>query len=401
MYKKINPLKNKKILLCVTGSIAAFKSCEIVRLLRKQDANVQVMMSRSAEKFIGKATFAALTNNNVLTNLFPNNPKSGLEHIELSLDLDLIIIVPATANIITKAANGIADDIISTTLSVCEQPIIFAPAMNNRMWQNPATMEAVKKLKKMNKIIINPESGELASLHEGEGRLADLNIILNTIRETLDIKQPLKNKNILITAGPTREPIDPVRYISNYSSGKMGYALADVACNKGANVTIVSGPVNLKNHPESKLINIKTAKELLNKLEKIELEKIDYIFMCAAVSDYSPVYSGNQKMSRNNKDINIKCNPVPDILKTISSKSKGKIIAFALETNKGEERAMKKLKNKNADFIVLNYANEEGAGFNSNTNHVYVYDKNGLKKEFQKDRKDRIAEKIINLVTSE
>ena len=243
----------------MTGSIAAFKECEIVRLLRKQDANVQVMMSRSAEKFIGKATFAALTNNNVLTNLFPNNPKSGLEHIELSLDLDLIIIVPATANIITKAANGIADDIISTTLSVCEQPIIFAPAMNNRMWQNPATMDAVKKLKKMNKIIINPESGELASLHEGEGRLADLNIILNTIRETLDIKQPLKNKNILITAGPTREPIDPVRYISNYSSGKMGYALADVACNKGANVTIVSGPVNLKNHPESKLININTA----------------------------------------------------------------------------------------------------------------------------------------------
>ena len=401
MYKKINPLKNKKILLCVTGSIAAFKACEIIRLLRKQDANVQVMMSSSAEKFIGKTTFAALTNNDVLTNLFPDNPKSGLEHIELSLDLDLIIVAPATANIITKAANGIADEIISTTLSVCEQPTIFAPAMNNRMWQNPATMDAVKKLKKMNKIIINPESGELASLHEGEGRLADLNVILNTIRETLNIKQPLKDKNILITAGPTREPIDPVRYISNYSSGKMGYALADVACNKGANVTVVSGPVNLKNHPESKLINIKTAQELLSELEKIKLEKIDYIFMCAAVSDYKPINSNNQKMKRNNKAINIKCNPVPDILKTISSKSKGKIIAFALETDKGEERAMKKLKNKNADFIVLNYANEEGAGFNSDTNHVYVYDKNGLKEEFQKDRKDRIAEKIINLVTSE
>ena len=199
MYKKINPLKNKKILLCVTGSIAAFKSCEIVRLLRKQDANVQVMMSRSAEKFIGKATFAALTNNNVLTNLFPDTPKAGLEHIDLSFDIDLILIAPATANILSKAANGIADELISTTLSICEQPTIFAPAMNYKLWQNPSIIESVEKLRKMNKIVLNPDTGQLASLHEGEGRLPEIDVILSAIKEMLFIKQPLKGKNILIT----------------------------------------------------------------------------------------------------------------------------------------------------------------------------------------------------------
>tara|TARA_B110000014_G_scaffold51376_1_gene34329 strand:+ start:3124 stop:4329 length:1206 start_codon:yes stop_codon:yes gene_type:complete len=398
MYQKINPLKNKKILLCITGSIAAFKACEIIRLLKKQNAEVQVMMSASAEKFIGKATFAALTNKEVLTNLFPNTPKSGLEHIELSLNLDLIVVAPATANMLSKAANGIADDIVSTTLSVCEQPTIFAPAMNYKMWHNPSTMEAVEGLKKMGKKIINPEIGELASLHEGEGRLADPLTILNAIRETLKIKQPLKNRNILITAGPTIEPIDPVRFISNHSSGKMGYALTDVACNQGANVTLISGPVNLKSHPESKLIKINTAEEMLKEMKKCNLSEIDYIFMCAAISDYKPANVPKQKIKRSEKNVNIKCQPNPDILKNISSNFNGKIIAFALETEKGKGNAKEKMNNKNADFVVLNYANEEGAGFNSNTNHVYVYNKNGQEIEFKKDRKDRIAKQIIDWV---
>lgn len=208
MHQKINNLKNKKILICITGSIAAYKACELIRLLKKQEVDIKVMMSKSAEKFVGKATFAALTNNEVITDLFPDSPKAGLEHIELSFDLDLIIVVPATANILSKTANGIADDIISTTLSVCEQPTIFAPAMNYKMWQNPSVIESVEKLKIMNKVIINPEQGYLASLHQGEGRLAPINTIMNTIRDTLDVKQPLKNKNIIVTAGPTLEPID-------------------------------------------------------------------------------------------------------------------------------------------------------------------------------------------------
>ena len=398
MHKKLNPLKKKKILIGITGSIAAYKACELIRILKKQGAEVTVMMSKSAERFIGKATFAALTNNEVMSDLFPDSPKAGLEHIELSFNLDLIVIIPATANILSKTANGIADDIISTTLSVCEQPTIFAPAMNYKMWQNPSVMESVEKLKSMNKIIIDPEKGYLASLHEGEGRLASIDTIMNTIRATLDIKQPLLNKNIIVTAGPTLEPIDPIRFISNHSSGKMGYALADAACNLGANVTLISGPVHLNAHPEAQLINITTATELLQSFKNIDLQKIDYIFMCAAVADYGPIKKEDNKIKKETKNLNLELKENPDIIKTISNKTDATIIAFALETNEGTLNAKNKLKNKNADFIVLNYANEEGAGFNANTNHVYIYDKNGQSIELKKDRKDRIAYKILDWV---
>lgn len=400
MHQEINNLKNKKILVCITGSIAAYKACELIRLLKKQEVDIKVMMSKSAEKFIGKATFAALTNNEVITDLFPDSPKAGLEHIELSFDLDLIVVVPATANILSKTANGIADDIVSTTLSVCEQPTIFAPAMNYKMWQNPSVMESVEKLKKMKKIIINPEQGYLASLHQGEGRLAPINTIMNSIRDALEIKQPLKNKNIIVTAGPTLEPIDPVRFISNYSSGKMGYAIADAACNLGAKVKLISGPVHLNPHPEAELINITTANNLLESFDKINLKKIDYIFMCAAVSDYGPKKIKNKKIKKDSEKLNLELKKNPDIIKMVSSKTDAKIIAFALETEEGIKNAHSKMKNKNADFIILNYANEEGAGFNSNTNHVYIFNKDETKIELKKDRKDRIAYKIIDWVIS-
>jgi phosphopantothenoylcysteine decarboxylase/phosphopantothenate--cysteine ligase len=398
MHQKLNPLKNKKILICITGSIAAYKTCELIRILKKQEAEVKVMMSKSAEKFVGKATFAALTNNEVMSDLFPDTPKAGLEHIELSFDLDLIIVMPATANILSKIANGIADDIISTTLSVCEQPTIFTPAMNYKMWQNPSVMDAVDKLKSMKKIIVDPEKGYLASLHEGEGRLASIDTIMNTIRDTLEIKQPLKNKNIIVTAGPTLEPIDPVRFISNHSSGKMGYAIADAACNLGANVTLISGPVHLNAHPEAQLINIITAKELQSSFEKINLQEIDYIFMCAAVADYGPIKIKNKKIKKETETLNLDLKENPDIIKIISQKTDATIIAFALETEQGKQNAKNKLKNKNADFVVLNYANEKGAGFNTNTNHVYIYSKDGKEIELKKDRKDRIAHKIIEWV---
>ena len=244
MHQKINSLKNKNILICVTGSIAAYKTCEIIRILKKQGSNVKVMMTKSAEKFVGKSTFAALSNNEVITDLFPDTPKAGLEHIELSFELDLVLVMPATANILSKVANGIADDVVSTTLSVCEQTTIFAPAMNYKMWQNKSVIESVDKLISMNKRIVNPESGYLASLHEGEGRLANVNTIINEIKDVFKIRLPFKNKNIIITAGPTLEPIDPVRFISNHSSGKMGYAIVDAVCNKGGNVTLLADSFN-------------------------------------------------------------------------------------------------------------------------------------------------------------
>jgi phosphopantothenoylcysteine decarboxylase/phosphopantothenate--cysteine ligase len=390
-------MKNKNILIAVTGSIAAYKACEVVRLLRKEGANVQVMMSKSALEFVGKATFAALTNNEVITEIFPDTPKGGLEHIEMAIDLDVIVVVPATANTICKAANGVADDVVSTTLSACEQPTLFAPAMNFRMWQNPATMEAVEKLRKKGSIVLDPVEGQLASLHEGEGRLPELIDIMNGIRSLFEIPLPLRGKKVLVTAGPTREAIDPVRFISNRSSGKMGYALAEKARDMGASVILISGPVSLPPIPEIEMIYVETAEEMAVSVQT-NCNDSDYLFMVAAVADYSPVNPADKKIKRNSENKFIELKPALDILKSIKGKTKGKVIAFALETHDGESEAQRKMVEKGADFIILNYANEEGAGFESSTNRVTIFSKSGNQIELKKDRKDRIAQKIIEYI---
>ena len=390
-------MKNKNILIAVTGSIAAYKACEVVRLLRKEGANVQVMMSKSALEFVGKATFAALTNNEVITEIFPDTPKAGLKHIEMATELDAIVVVPATANTICKVANGVADDVVSTTLSVCEQPTLFAPAMNFRMWQNPATIEAVEKLRKNGSIVLDPEEGQLASLHEGEGRLPEINDIMNGIRSLFEIPLPLLGKQILVTAGPTREAIDPVRFISNRSSGKMGYALAKVARNMGAQVTLISGPVSLSPIPEVEMVNVESTEEMAIAV-KNNCGDADYLFMVAAVADYSPANPSDKKIKRNSENKSIILKPALDILKSIRGKTKGKVIAFALETHNGESEAQRKLVEKGADFMVLNYANEKGAGFETSTNRVTIFSKAGNQIELKKDRKDRIAKKIIEYI---
>ena len=393
----MNKLKNKNILICITGSIAAYKSCEVIRILRKEGSQVQVAMSKSAQEFIGVATLAALSNNKVITNLFPSEPSGGLEHIDLAFEIDLIIILPATANIICKCGNGIADDLISTIISVCEQKQIFIPAMNHRMWQNKATIEAVKKLRKRDKIVLNPDEGELASLHTGEGRLPSLDRIINSIKKSFNQKLFLENMNILVTAGPTREAIDPVRFISNRSSGKMGFSIAKVSKEYGGNIDLVTGPVNLLDIPQVNIIKIETAMEMYNNIKLLlKSKKYDYIFMVAAVADYNIINIPEQKIKSESNNINIQLEKSPDILKEIAKKSDGKIIGFALETNNGEKNALEKLNKKGLDYIVLNYANEENAGFDSNTNHVFLFSKKGLKKEFQLDRKDRIAKLIID-----
>ncbi len=387
-------MKNKNILIIVTGSIAAYKACEVVRLLRKEGASVRVMMSKSSQEFVGKTTFTALTGHEVITDLFPDTPKAGLEHIQLAIDLDAIVVVPATANILCKAASGVADDLVSTTLSVCEQPTLFAPAMNFRMWQNSATQEAVEKLRVRGKMIIKPDEGLLASLHEGEGRLPDIVKIMNGIRSLFEISLPLNGKKVVVTAGPTREAIDPVRYISNRSSGKMGYALAEKSRDMGAEVILVSGPVSLLPVPEVKIFHIESAVEMERVVTQYS-PSADYIFMSAAVADYSPVKVSNNKIKRSDKNLNLKLKPAPDILISIKDKTNAIITAFALETQNGEEEAKRKLQEKDVDFSVLNYANEEGAGFDSSTNRVIIFSKNGDRLELTKDRKDRIAEDII------
>jgi phosphopantothenoylcysteine decarboxylase/phosphopantothenate--cysteine ligase len=394
-------LKNKNLLICVTGSIAAYKACEIIRLLRKEDVNVHVMMTHSAQKFVGKASFSALTNNEVITDVFPNTPKAGLEHIEMAMNLDAIVVVPATANMLCKAANGVADDIISTNLSVCEQPTLFVPAMNFRMWQNPATMDAVEKLRERGRFVMDPETGKLASLHEGEGRLPKIDKIMNAIRSLFSNELPLIGKKVLVSAGPTREAIDPVRYISNRSSGKMGYALAEVARDLGAKVTLVSGPVALPQIPEVEMVMVESAVEMLSSLENsLDEQEADYLIMTAAVADYQPANPSNKKLKRKKSTttLELTLNPAPDILKIINSQTKATIIAFALETQNGITEAKRKMDDKGADFIVLNYANEVGAGFESNTNRVQIFSKTGDEKELKKDRKDRIAKRIFDFI---
>ena len=394
-------LKNKNILLCVTGSIAAYKACELLRLLRKEGANIQVMMSKSAEEFVGKASFAALSNNEVLTSLFPEDPKGGLKHVNLAFDLDAIIIAPATANILCKTANGVADEIISTTLSICDVPKIFAPAMNFNMWNNKATIDAVSSLKKRNYIIVEPEEGELASLHRGKGRLADLNKILNGIKKLFNHDLILENKKILITAGPTQEPIDPVRYISNRSSGKMGYALAKASKDLGGDVTLISGPVSLNKLSGIVHHDIKTAEEMaLTVSKEITENKFDIIIMAAAVADYTPQSYQNQKVKKNDKSINLKLSKTEDILKNIISKEKALKIGFALETEDGENNAKKKLISKSLDYIILNFANKEGEGCDSETNHIYLYSKTNQMKEFEKDTKYRLSHKLLQYIIS-
>ena len=392
-------LKNKNILICVTGSIAAYKSCEVVRLLRKEDVNVQVMMTPSAQKFVGKASFAALTNNEVITDIFPDTPKAGLEHIEMALELDAIVIVPATANILCKAASGVADDIISTNLSVCEQPTLFVPAMNFRMWQNPATMDAVEKLRERGRIVMDPEMGKLASLHEGEGRLPEIDTIMNSIRSLFKHELPLLGKKVLVSAGPTREAIDPVRYISNRSSGKMGYALAEIARDLGAKVTLVSGPVALPPIPEVEMVMVESAVEMLSALEdSLDERDANYLIMVAAVADYQPANPSTEKLKRSKESTSLELIPAPDILKTLKPQTEATIIAFALETQNGISEAKRKMADKGADFIILNYANEAGAGFESNTNRVEIFSKSGDEKELKKDRKDRIAKRIFDFI---
>ena len=395
----MNILKNKNILLCITGSIAAYKACELLRLLRKEGVNVQVMMSKSAEEFVGVATFAALSNNEVLTNLFPDNPKGGMDHVNLSFDLDAIVVAPATANILCKAANGVADEIVSTTLSICDIPILFAPAMNFRMWNNEGTVNAVKTLKKRKHIIIEPDEGELASLHNGKGRLADISMIMNSVRKLFDQNLILENKKILITAGPTQESLDPVRFITNRSSGKMGYAIAKAAKEYGGQITLISGPVHIDKISGLTHLDVQSAHDMKNEIQnQLSLNNFDFIFMVAAISDFTPVNYSNNKIKSDSNIQNIKLEKTIDIMGKIISKSNAIKIAFALETENGKDNAIKKLKSKKADYIVLNYANEEGAGCDVDTNHIYIYSKSGEFKEFNKNTKLRLAHKLIEYI---
>lgn len=382
-------LKNKNILIGISGSIAAYKACDIIRYLMKNNCQVQAVMTESAKQFIGKTTIAALTNNHVIDSVFESNPKPGLEHINLAFEIDIIIVVPATANIIAKAANGIADDALSLALSICEQPTIFCPAMNYKMWRNKANIEAIQQLKNRKKIIVEPEDGFLASLHQGKGRLASIQNILNGIQDALKIKLPLKNKKVVVTAGPTQEPIDGVRYISNRSSGKMGFAIAHCAHELGAEVTLIAGPTNLLPIPGITTINIKTAEQM--RLAVNENLQCDYIIMNAAVADFRPINITSGKIKKNKMSLSLNLKPTVDILNSIKDKTSACLVGFALETENKEQNAIKKMKEKNLSYVVLNTPNGVDQGFEVDTNRVTIYKKDGQKFQSDIDTKSRIS----------
>ena len=391
---------NKNILLCITGGIAAYKSAEILRLFKKNGADIRIVMTEAAKEFITPLTMQALSGNPIHNSLLDEKAEAAMSHIELAKWADLIIIAPCTAETMSKLAHGRADDLMGAVILASNAKTFIAPAMNVEMWQDPVTQNNLKILSQRDLCFIGPASGEQACGDVGEGRMEEPINIFNFIKNKV-INNKLQNIKITITAGPTREQIDPVRYISNNSSGKMGYALADAAIEEGAEVILISGPVSLRSNPKAKLISINSADELLNEAYKA-MESSDIFISCAAVADYKPLNSHDNKIKKNKDEmLDITLTKNPDILSSISKKYPDKfIVGFAAETENVEDNAKDKLINKNLNMIIANDVSDTSIGFDSDNNEVMIITQNEsiLAK---KDSKLNIARNIIDLITKE
>lgn len=391
-------MKEKHIIVGVTGGIAAYKTAILIRLLVKNGASVRVIMTRCAKEFITPLTLATLSKNPVLVDFC--NPENGdwNSHIDLGLWADLFLIAPATANTIGKMANGIADNLLLTTYLSARCPIMIAPAMDLDMLQHPATKKNIDFLRKSGNIIIEPQSGELASGLEGKGRMEEPEQILKNIIRFFNTLNKPSGKKILITAGPTYEPIDPVRFIGNHSSGKMGYAIANELSSRGCQVTLVSGPVSLTLENDNiQLIKVNTAQEMFKTCAD-KFDSMDAAVLCAAVADYTVADPSALKLKRNKGNLNLKLVPSRDIAAQLGKMKRDNqvLVGFALETNNELQNAREKLLNKNFDFIVLNSLNDKGAGFNADTNMVTIIDKNDLIEKIALKSKTDIAIDISN-----
>lgn len=388
-------LKGKKIVLGVTGSIAAYKSAEIVRELVTAGAAVRVVMTESATKFIGPQTLASLSGNRVILKMFGDGTDPEMDHIRVPENADAFLVAPATANIIAKMANGIADDILSSMLLVARCPLLVAPAMNTHMFTHPATDENIEKLKTRGIKIIEPGFGELACGYSGPGRLAPMADILDELHTALT-NQDLDGVHVLVTAGPTQEAIDPVRYISNRSSGKMGYAVARAALRHGAEVTLISGPTSLTAPRKAALITVESAEQMRGACEKAFVEA-DVLIMAAAVADYRPEVAAKRKIKKTETGMTLDLTPCPDILKGLSSKKRKDqiLIGFAAETDDLIKNAKKKIERKSLDLIVANPVNVPDAGFEHDTNRIQIIDSTGAVEPHPLMTKDEAAEVIV------
>jgi len=392
-------LKDKKVILGITGGIAAYKACDIVRRLKKLGAQVIVVMTENAQKFITPLTFETLSGNEVVTEMFPERRFVGVRHVDLAGWADLILIAPATANIIGKIRSGIADDILTTIVISSKAPVLIAPAMNVNMYENPIFQENLSYLQKLGYKFVEPGVGELASGIVGKGRLAEPETIVGEVVKILTKEKDLEGKSIVVTASRTEEPLDPIRYLSNRSSGKMGYAIAQEAYERGAKVTLISGPSNLTPPSGLNFIPVRTAQEMLSAVKSV-FKKADALIMSAAVSDFSPTLISKEKIKKGRKEIVLKLRHTVDILKEMGKQKKEKVlVGFSLETEDEIKNAKKKLAEKNLDLIVVNNPNVPGAGFEVNTNQVTLIDKRGKIEKLPLLSKKEVAGKILDKVS--
>jgi phosphopantothenoylcysteine decarboxylase/phosphopantothenate--cysteine ligase len=383
------------ITLGVTGGIACYKAVELVRLMVKDGLSVQVVMTRGAMEFVTPLTFQTLSGRPVLTDTFNLTQESEIGHINVADSADLFVIAPATANIIGKIAAGIADDLLTTVLLATQAPVLIAPAMNIHMYANPILQENLRKLRRVGYHLMEPGEGYLACGYEGKGRLPDPEQILETVHGLLR-KKDLTSEKILITAGPSREPLDPVRYISNRSSGKMGYALARAALRRGAEVVLVSGPTALEAPAGARLISVTTAQQMRSAALDA-FPACTAVIMAAAVADYHPVQAANKKIKKGSKSLELCLEPNPDILKELGANKDGKfLVGFAAETEDLAANAKKKLHIKNLDMIVANDVTLEGSGFDTDTNIAVILDRSGATRTLPLMTKDELAELILD-----
>ncbi len=372
-------LQGKTIVLGVTGSIAAYKMAGVASALIKKGANVHVLMTKNSTNFINPITFETLTNHKCLVDTFDRNFQFDVEHVSIAKQADLVLIAPASANVIGKIANGIADDMLTTTIMACTCTKLVSPAMNTNMYNNPIVQDNIKKLESYGYVMIEPDCGRLACGDVGAGKLPSEEVLVESIEKHLCPEQDMAGLNVLVTAGPTVEAIDPVRFISNHSSGKMGYAIANDAARRGANVTLISGPVSVKALPSVNVIDVVSAKDMFEAV-KANFETQDIVVKAAAVADYTPVVVSDNKIKKSDEDMCIKVKRTEDILKYVSEhRSENQYICgFSMETENLFENSRAKLEKKKLDMIAANSLKVEGAGFGVDTNVITLITKDDM-----------------------
>ncbi|MEI6131778.1 MAG: bifunctional phosphopantothenoylcysteine decarboxylase/phosphopantothenate--cysteine ligase CoaBC [Bacillota bacterium] len=394
-------LSGKRILLGVCGGIAAYKVVELASKLTKLNADVHVVMTENATKFVAPLTFRSITGNKVTTEMFDEPEDWNVKHVSLALSADLVVIAPATANILGKLANGIADDFLSTTVMATKAQVMICPSMNTNMYLNPSTQSNIERLKGFGYLLIHPDTGELACGDVGIGRLPEPSVLVQKITSFFIQSHDLEGKTVIVTAGPTQEALDPIRFISNHSSGKMGYAIAHAAERRGAKVFLVSGPVSISPPEKVETIKVTTAKEMLDEVKKL-YEKTDYIFFIAAAADYRAATIAENKIKKIADNMDLVLVKNEDIAQEIGAiKRTGTIhVGACAETRDLEKSARLKLKTKNFDIIMANDVTEKGAGFSVDTNIVTIYDTNGGKLELDEMPKSEVADRLIDHVVA-